>query len=217
VTREYSNLPDKSPLLVQATALFDEILRSLPASFEGFVMPAVTRVEFPATGKSITAAAHDLFQQRRDALRFDRAGLGKIDALQFGGKTRYGLYHLFSPSRSRPGRPHDLFQQRRDALRFDRARFLQADAFQFVTKRRYGPFLRFLRVVAPWRPHDLFQQLAERLARPLDPDLRGPYLHAVVLELQRYKPEQRGPGLVHRIGREMQREFLHAPETKHGR
>jgi hypothetical protein len=46
------------------------------------------------------------------------------------------------------------------------------------------------------------------LARPLDPALRDAFLRACAIELQRYKPEQLGPGLVNRVGRQLQREFI---------
>jgi|RhiMetdeSRZDD1v2_1073273.scaffolds.fasta_scaffold3115180_1 hypothetical protein len=58
------------------------------------------------------------------------------------------------------------------------------------------------------------------LARPLEPTLRDPFLRSVAAELGRHRDI--GPGLVFRIGRELQREFFRAPSTsdfnsKHGR
>lgn len=46
------------------------------------------------------------------------------------------------------------------------------------------------------------------LAAPIDPLMRDPFLRAVAVELDRYKPEAIGPGLVSRVGRQLQREFL---------
>jgi hypothetical protein len=43
--------------------------------------------------------------------------------------------------------------------------------------------------------------------------MRDPFLRACAIELKRYKPEQLGVGLVHRIGRQLQREFFRAPQT----
>jgi hypothetical protein len=56
------------------------------------------------------------------------------------------------------------------------------------------------------------------LAQPIDPTLRDPFLRAVAIELARYEPEAIGVGLVNRVGRQLQREFLKAvplaPERK---
>jgi hypothetical protein len=56
------------------------------------------------------------------------------------------------------------------------------------------------------------------LAQPLDPLMRDPFLRAVAIELARYEPEAIGVGLINRIGRQLQREFLKAvplsPERK---
>jgi hypothetical protein len=46
------------------------------------------------------------------------------------------------------------------------------------------------------------------LAAPLDPAMRDPFLRAVAIELGRYQPEAIGPGLVSRVGRELQRQFV---------
>jgi hypothetical protein len=59
------------------------------------------------------------------------------------------------------------------------------------------------------------QDVLLRLAKPLDVVMRDAFFHACAIELGRYKPEQLGPGLVHRIGRQLQREFLRAPSTAH--
>ena len=49
------------------------------------------------------------------------------------------------------------------------------------------------------------------LAQPLDPELRDPFLRAVAIELARYQPADLGPGLVSRVGRSLQRQFLVTP------
>ena len=46
------------------------------------------------------------------------------------------------------------------------------------------------------------------LAQPIDPAMRDPFLRAVAIELARYQPEAIGPGLINRVGRELQRQFL---------
>ena len=46
------------------------------------------------------------------------------------------------------------------------------------------------------------------LAQPIDPAMRDPFLGAVAIELARYQPEAIGPGLINRVGRELQRQFL---------
>jgi hypothetical protein len=51
-------------------------------------------------------------------------------------------------------------------------------------------------------------------ARPLDRDLRDPFLHAVANALQGY--EVIGPGLVARVCAEMQRQFWRAPDLGRG-
>jgi hypothetical protein len=69
-----------------------------------------------------------------------------------------------------------------------------------------------LRRAVTWRPKsDAELQIIAELAKPLDPRLRDPYLRAVVLALRAYKPEQLGPGLIGRVGRELQREFVSYP------
>ena len=49
------------------------------------------------------------------------------------------------------------------------------------------------------------------LARPLEPELRDPFLQAVALALAKYPTEALGPGLVARIARPLQSEFLRPP------
>jgi hypothetical protein len=51
-------------------------------------------------------------------------------------------------------------------------------------------------------------------ARPLDPDLRDPFLRAVANALQ--GREVIGPGLVARVCAELQREFFHPPDLSRG-
>ena len=46
------------------------------------------------------------------------------------------------------------------------------------------------------------------LAQPIDPAMRDPFLRAVAIELARYQPEAIGPGLINRVGRELQRQFF---------
>jgi hypothetical protein len=46
------------------------------------------------------------------------------------------------------------------------------------------------------------------LAQPLDPQMRDPFLRACAIELGRHRPEALGPGLVSRVGRELQRQFM---------
>jgi hypothetical protein len=48
----------------------------------------------------------------------------------------------------------------------------------------------------------------QAMARPLEPPLREPFFRSVTNELAHYAPEQIGPGLVARIARPLQREFL---------
>jgi hypothetical protein len=47
------------------------------------------------------------------------------------------------------------------------------------------------------------------LSRPLEPELRDPFLRAVATELRRYKAI--GPGIIFRVGKQLQREFFRAP------
>ena len=49
------------------------------------------------------------------------------------------------------------------------------------------------------------------LAQPLDPVVRDPFLRAVAIELARYPADAIGPGLISRVGRGLQRQFLVAP------
>ena len=49
------------------------------------------------------------------------------------------------------------------------------------------------------------------LARPLEPEMRDAFLRAIATELARYQHEALGPGLVSRIGRQLQREFRETP------
>ena len=46
------------------------------------------------------------------------------------------------------------------------------------------------------------------LAQPLDPALRDPFLRSVAIELARYPTDAIGPGLINRVGRGLQRQFL---------
>jgi hypothetical protein len=46
------------------------------------------------------------------------------------------------------------------------------------------------------------------LAAPLDPAMRDPFLRAVAIELARYRPEAIGPGMINRVGRAVQRQFM---------
>jgi hypothetical protein len=46
------------------------------------------------------------------------------------------------------------------------------------------------------------------LAQPLDPAMRDPFLRAVAIELARYQSAELGPGLINRVGRLLQRQFL---------
>jgi hypothetical protein len=47
-----------------------------------------------------------------------------------------------------------------------------------------------------------------KLAASLDPELRDPFLRAVAIDLARYRPAERSPGLVNRVGKQLlQREF----------
>ena len=47
-----------------------------------------------------------------------------------------------------------------------------------------------------------------RLADPIEVVLRDSFLRAVAVELRRYQPDEIGPGLINRVGRELQRQFL---------
>ena len=49
-------------------------------------------------------------------------------------------------------------------------------------------------------------------ARPLDPDLRDPFLQAVAHALQQDRSGEIGPGTVARICRELQRQFFDPPD-----
>lgn len=51
----------------------------------------------------------------------------------------------------------------------------------------------------------------QALALPIEPVLRDAFLRAVAIELGRYQAAELGPGLIHRVGRELQREFLRPP------
>ena len=53
-------------------------------------------------------------------------------------------------------------------------------------------------------------QIILSLAEPLDPTVRDPFLRAIASQLATHKPEEIGPGLVTRIARTLQREFLRA-------
>jgi hypothetical protein len=46
------------------------------------------------------------------------------------------------------------------------------------------------------------------LAQPIDPELRDPFLRAVADELARYPSDAIGVGLINRVGRGLQRQFL---------
>ena len=46
------------------------------------------------------------------------------------------------------------------------------------------------------------------LAQPLDPAMRDPFLRAVAIELGRYQSAEIGPGLINRVGRQLQRQFM---------
>ena len=46
------------------------------------------------------------------------------------------------------------------------------------------------------------------LAAPLDPAMRDPFLRAVAIELARHPADAIGPGLLQRLGRDLQRRFL---------
>jgi hypothetical protein len=50
------------------------------------------------------------------------------------------------------------------------------------------------------------------LARPLEPQLRDPFLRSVASELERH-PEI-GVGLIFRVGKQLQRDFLRPPSTR---
>ena len=52
-------------------------------------------------------------------------------------------------------------------------------------------------------------------ARPLDPDLRDPFLRAVAHALQQDCAGEVGPGTVARVCRELQRQFFDAPDLRH--
>jgi hypothetical protein len=54
---------------------------------------------------------------------------------------------------------------------------------------------------------DALMQL-ERLATPIEPMLREPFLRACAIELGRHPPASVGPGLVFRTAKSLQREFL---------
>jgi hypothetical protein len=49
------------------------------------------------------------------------------------------------------------------------------------------------------------------LAAPLDPLMRDPFLRAVAIELGRYQPAEIGPGLLNRVGRKLQRQYMGTP------
>jgi hypothetical protein len=46
------------------------------------------------------------------------------------------------------------------------------------------------------------------LAQPLDPAMRDAFLRAIAIELGRYQPAEIGPGLVNRVARGLQRQFM---------
>jgi hypothetical protein len=52
------------------------------------------------------------------------------------------------------------------------------------------------------------------LSAPIEPAMRDAFLRAVALELERYKPEQLGVGLITRVCRPLQKEFVRAPVAR---
>jgi hypothetical protein len=46
------------------------------------------------------------------------------------------------------------------------------------------------------------------MAEPLRPQSRAAFLEALAAELARHPADERGPGLLHRLGRDLQRQFL---------
>ena len=53
-------------------------------------------------------------------------------------------------------------------------------------------------------------EVLTKLAAPLDPELRDPFLRAVAIDLARYRSAERSLGLVNRVGRELLREITGA-------
>ena len=62
----------------------------------------------------------------------------------------------------------------------------------------------------PIRLSDLELDAVMAAARPLQVELRDPFLHAVARELQGCR--ELGPGLVHRVVAQVQREFFDPPD-----
>ena len=70
-----------------------------------------------------------------------------------------------------------------------------------------------LRAAEPHKP-SLAREIDDGIAASLDPELRAPFLRALTIELRRYRPAEITPGLVDRIGRQLQREFSQVSKPK---
>jgi hypothetical protein len=49
------------------------------------------------------------------------------------------------------------------------------------------------------------------LSAPIDVAMHDAFLRSVAIELARYEPEAIGPGLVSRVGRQLQKRFMGTP------
>jgi hypothetical protein len=60
-------------------------------------------------------------------------------------------------------------------------------------------------------------QTIMNLAQPIAPALRDPFLRAVATALGKFPPDALGPGLINRVARPLQKEFLHPPSLRETR
>ena len=62
--------------------------------------------------------------------------------------------------------------------------------------------------MSPFSLSDAELDVIMNLAAPLNPALRDPFLRAVAIELARYPSEAISPGMLNRVGRKLQRQFM---------
>jgi hypothetical protein len=62
--------------------------------------------------------------------------------------------------------------------------------------------------MSPFSLSDAELDVIMNLAAPLNPVMRDPFLRAIAIELGRCQPEAIGPGMINRVGRQLQRQFM---------